>query len=493
MQDFSWLNPFRRAQPPIEEPRLIPIRNRSQSRAAIVFLHGFGGAAEATWGRFPELLAADPALASWDVYSLGYPTTLRIDVPLVWAADPPLHRLAISLQTALGVAPLAQYQTVAVIAHSMGGLVAQRALLYRDVALKVGHLLLFGTPSRGLYKSLIGLPVKRQTRDMFAWSPFILDLRVRWWWRYRKHRPFKLQVIAGERDEFVPPRSSLAPFPSDVQRVVPGNHLGIVKPSVSLDRSVQVVIQALTGTTRAPSLVDSALLALEQREFARVIADLGTQVPELDDIALVALALALEESGRSQEALHILEQHYQDGTASTEALGVLAGRIKRRWLAGRKQADWARARRLYSQALSQADPAGMEPIAQVVDPDQAMYHAINVAFLDLMATPNASAVPDSARVKAERARAHAASAVQNHWRWAVEGDALAMLGDLDSACRAYSTARASASSPREIDSMYSQAVRIAARIYGTSGVTRVEQSFRIAGGSQRLEAAQPPT
>jgi pimeloyl-ACP methyl ester carboxylesterase len=485
------LNLLWRAPVATAPPRLIPLRSRGQSQPAVVFLHGFSGAADATWGHFPEFLAAEPSLTNWDIYSLGYATSLRIDVPFVWAADPPLARLALSFQTVLSVRPLSQYRTLAIIAHSMGGLVAQRAMLHDSVASKVGHLVLFGTPSRGLFKSILGLPLKRQARDMFALSPFILGLRFRWHRRYGKHRFFELRAVAGASDEFVPARSALYAFPPELRRVVPGNHLAIVKPSTALDPSVQVVVEALTGKAKSSSLVDSALLALEQRQFAEVISELSPQVGQLDDVALITLALALETTGHSQDALRILEQHYRGGTASADALGVLAGRIKRRWLAGRNRADWQRARDLYTQGLFQAAPGFVGTSSAGVDAEQAMYHAINIAFLDLLVTPAASVVPEGVRQMAERARAYASSAVQNHWRWAVEGDALAMLGNLNDACQAYEHARAHASSPREVDSMYSQAIRIAARMYGPTGVARVEECFRIAGGFQDPGATQP--
>jgi hypothetical protein len=67
-----------------------------------------------------------------------------------------------------------------------------------------------------------------------------------------------------------------------------------------------------------------------------------------------------------------------------------------------------------------------------------------------------------------------------------------MLGKLDDACRAYSKARAYASSPREIDSMYSQAIRVVARVHGAAGVARVEECFRIEGGTQEFGGSPKP-
>ncbi len=40
----------------VGEARLVTVSERPQSETAIIFVHGFGGDAEATWGEFPRLL-----------------------------------------------------------------------------------------------------------------------------------------------------------------------------------------------------------------------------------------------------------------------------------------------------------------------------------------------------------------------------------------------------------------------------------------------------
>src|SRR6185312_12806079 len=83
----------------------------------------------------------------------------------------------------------------------------------------IGYVVLFGTPSKGLVKAVVGGLLKRQLADMSPWSWFILSLRYKWKVRFRRDPPFALRVVAGDRDEFVPPRSSLRPFPDAVCRV----------------------------------------------------------------------------------------------------------------------------------------------------------------------------------------------------------------------------------------------------------------------------------
>ncbi len=65
----------------------------------------------------------------------------------------------------------------------MGGLVVQKALVdYARLQKRVSHVLLYGTPSRGLKKSngFLGRLFKRQTEDMGLNSSFVPALRKSW-------------------------------------------------------------------------------------------------------------------------------------------------------------------------------------------------------------------------------------------------------------------------------------------------------------------------
>jgi pimeloyl-ACP methyl ester carboxylesterase len=98
-----------------QEPTCIEFRSTKHNQAAIVFVHGFGGHAAKTWAGFPDFLKAEPRLAGWDLFGLGYPSqTLRIDVPGIWAADPDLAKLAVRLRTSLSLTPFDRYRSLVV-------------------------------------------------------------------------------------------------------------------------------------------------------------------------------------------------------------------------------------------------------------------------------------------------------------------------------------------------------------------------------------------
>lgn len=417
------------------------------TKVAVVFLHGFGGDPAKTWGDFPAFVASDPRLNDWDIFSMGYTSRLIPDIVGIWSADAPLDRLALLLNTTATLPPLSGYKSLAFVAHSMGGLILQRALLdHPDLSGRTSHVLLFGSPSAGLSKAGPFSFIKRQVRDMADKSEFVIDLRGRWNAEFGQYRLFRFTTIAGDQDEFVPSSSSLDPFPLSHRAVVPGNHLDIVKPPDDNSLSVKIVLSNLIGEAAPAGPRNAAALAIESRDFVQVVRLLGDHSAELDAPGLVQLALALEGLGRLEEAIALLEGY--DGS-ETDPLGVLAGRLKRRWLAGHRRADAERALDLYRK--------GYRISAAKSDHAQAYYHGINAAFMELAYGSDYEA----AKSIAVEVLGHCAMARKTLWRIATEGEAKLILGETVVALQHYRDALALGPAPREIMSMFQQALRLA--------------------------------
>lgn len=448
-------------------PSLVTHRSNVR-RAAIVFVHGFHGDALATWTSFVQLLLADSRLDGWDVYSAGYPSTLSIDLP-IWTSDPELRLAATGLSSKARLAPLERYEALALVAHSMGGLLVQRAIL-DDPALRqrLSHVLLYGTPSNGLIKAGLGRWLKQQTRDMEAGRPFITELRSQWSELVGEPRDFVFKVIAGDTDAFVPAESSIYPFPKSQQEVVPGNHLQIVRPALFSDPSYEVFYKSLSGSGASRDTVESARLAVEHKDFQRAIDLLLPGAEGLDANSIVTLALALESEGRSHDALSVI-QRWNVGKSVLDPIGVLAGRLKRRWLVNHQQRDFDRALSLYEQGLAAAEVGD--------DHAQAYYHAINIAFLRLAWSGVDDPVPTSAQEMAQCALEHVKSAGKTSWSVATEGEARLILGDLERATLAYRSACQAAKTLRDRESMYIQAVSVAGRIFGDEGEQAIDAVF----------------
>lgn len=447
------------------------VSNRSAgNRAVMIFVHGFHGNAVTTWKSFVSQLLSDCRLNDWDIYSIGYATNLSIDFP-IWVSDPEIKVCAAGLVTKLRHAPLDQYKAVTLVAHSMGGLVVQKAILdSEELRKRITHVVLYGTPSAGVLKATIGSRLKKQARDMCVGSAFIARLRAEWEEKIGENPTFSFTVVAGETDAFIPASSSIDPFPRSQQEVVPGNHLEIVRPDSIDHLSYNILYETLTHSRGRHSAVESARLAIEHKEFDRVIELLMPSVDELDDNAIVTLALALESVGRNNEAMEVIESwNHACNMRSLDPVGVLAGRLKRRWLVSRMQQDLDRALELYSIGLERAEASG--------DHDQAYYHAINVAYLRLMSStgdgPPTTQVEDMAR----RALSHVERSRENQWTHATTGEACLMLGNLDEGIDAYRKARKLAKTLRECDSMRTQAVAVSARVFGEGAAKQIDEMF----------------
>jgi predicted ATPase/class 3 adenylate cyclase len=238
-----------------DRPVRVDFRRRHTHRA-VVFIHGFLGRADTTWGDFPHLLMHEPSLNDWDVFGVGYNTGLRMDITGLWAHNADLRVLGYYLRTTLAHSPLDAYSHLALIAHSMGGLVAQHALIDDRTRERVSHLILFGTPSAGARKAIFARHIHAQARDMSEASPFISALREAWA-DFLPRSTIDLRIVAAEQDAFVPPSSSLSPFPESVRYVVPGSHSSMVKPKGPDSLSFQIVLNALVGREPMMGLVNT--------------------------------------------------------------------------------------------------------------------------------------------------------------------------------------------------------------------------------------------
>ena len=461
--------PRRPAKPAGPDPRL-SVARKNGNKAAIVFIHGFTGTVAATWESFINIVLGDQDLTDWDVYSIGFPTSMSLDVP-VWKTDPDITLCARSLATKLESEALNGYECLALVAHSMGGLVAQRAVL-DDQALadRLCHLILYGTPSAGLHKAGWARLLKYQLRDMAHNSPFIVGLRREWKDVVGENPQFLFKAIAGEIDGFVPASSSIFPFPIAQQAAVPGNHLEIVRPDSKENLSYDIFKRLLAGNPGPISVTQTARLAVERKEFKKAIALLAPHADGLDQDAIVTFALALESDGQGARAIAVLEKWngVHDGL---DPRGALAGRLKRRWLVERQQVDFEQSLALYTAGRDEAIASG--------DDAQAYYHAINVAFLLLAKSPVDGSVPPVAIEAALLAEKHALLAPVSAWQMATLGEAKLIQGQLDPAIEQYRKAQKSAGTVRAYQSMYVQARAVASRVLNEAGRRQIDDAFDV--------------
>ena len=443
-----------------QQETLNKIRSRPDCERAVVFLHGFLGDRDDTWDRLPGLLGT--AVTNWDVYTLGYATTFRPDFLGVWSADPDLPILATMLTTQASLDPLRRYKSLALVAHSMGGLIVQRALVDDPwLASRTDKVILFGTPSAGLRKAFWMVFWKRQLRNMAMGSEFIATLRQEWAVRFEPEPSFNLMVVAGEQDQFVPSKSSLDPFPRRFRYVVPGDHLSMVRPADTDSPSVRLLLSALTDAAVADEITAPLVLAAEMPDAtaSELVEARGDGMSQQD---VVRAALALEQNGKRDEAMALLHRYQAVGT---DVQGTLAGRIKRMWLENEDLGFAEHALTLYQGALDVARRAG--------DVSQIYYHSINVAFLEFVAFDHVERAQEMAQLALEKA----SLAKANVWSIATQAEANRYCGHRDLAVNLYRRMLGSEAEPWELASTALQAGQIASKLKDSELADRLEEIF----------------
>jgi tetratricopeptide (TPR) repeat protein len=253
-------------------------------KTSVVFVHGFTGDS-GTWGNFPQLLQQDSTLKDYEFHFWEYGSTLNLSYIVTkyfWTDDAPIDVIGQSLRTFLQ-ANADDADRLMLVAHSMGGLVAQ-AFVLEEIAKQSGkyldrltEIVLCGTPSAGLPAGLFGSPLKNQIADMNAYGVFIQKLRAAWSLevdgkRSDPKRPakFRLTPIAGERDKFVPLPTSIGPFKLDENFIVPGDHVSMVKPVSHSDVVYRIIRQRLESDT--PTGTQLNFVAETQLKFMSRIA-----------------------------------------------------------------------------------------------------------------------------------------------------------------------------------------------------------------------------
>ncbi len=428
--------------------------DHKKNQAAVVFIHGFSGDAQGTWGDFPKYLEADNILSGWDIYAFGYDSSLLPSRKMFWSSPPPICTLADQFATSASQSILKDYNSLAILCHSMGGLVAQRALLDNsDLLQRVSHLIMYGTPSDGLEAASSFKFWSRQVRDMGRDSDFMQDLRAR-----RQTltgcATLAFTAVAGASDDFVPRESSIDPFEDDIREVVEGNHLTIVKPDARDHRSVQIAVNCLSGQAQEFGVLDAARQAVEFNQFSVAIERFEPHINDLDDTALVELALALEETGQQDRAVEILNLRQDTGS---DPRAVLGGRLKRKWLHNRRTSDAKMAMDRYNEAYDMAVAAK--------DDGQAYYAAINLAFLKIAFGSASSQARSEGEVWADKALHHTGKVPVSKWQQATRGEACMVKGDIEGSMEGYSQALNWHPSQREVMSMAQQAYHLADLLY----------------------------
>jgi len=434
---------------PQDDTRLVECRQNPDNQAAIIFIHGFTGDAEDTWGKFDELLKDEEQLKGWNIYQYGYNSKFTPDIKGLWACNPDITMLAENVRTQLTENFGGKYRQIALVAHSMGGLICQRAVL--DImqtdkqATLIHSLTMYGTPSGGLKKAELAGDINQQVLDMAESGEFIAKLRKEWDEIVGDNPPFKLMVCRGGQDQFVPPKSSVEPFPSQFRQYVNGNHLNIVKPENKQSISFLILRNLLLDKDSFyKGKYDSADIAVQLGDFKWALEELTPRKDNLQSKEIVSYALALEATGDRATAIDYLKVQAKKG--DSDILGTLAGRYKRLYLAHSRDEDLNEAQELHEKAYAISIDKN--------DVEQIFYHAINLAYVHLKKNDKTTC-EKYARIASENA-AVSKNIEQQVWKYATLAEANLYLEDEANAYYHYMDALEKVKELWQKDSMQNQ-------------------------------------
>jgi tetratricopeptide (TPR) repeat protein len=413
-------------------------------------VHGFSGSASETFGSTPDMLMDQDEFKGWDIFSIGYSSDIFPSIGKgMWSVNPNITKIGMYLNTLLSN-QFSDYNRIALVAHSMGGLAVQRAILDADTAIqqKISHVLFFGTPSAGLKKASWFDKWNEQIKDLSNESEFINLLRSDWNEKFPTDYYFSFKTIAGSKDEFVPVDSSLVPFNKKYHGVIEGNHINMIKPKDKNDiqhQSFQIILKSLTDKNTDDLKGDPEELNLLLGEYQTIINKYLANAKLIDTKALVKLVFALECNGRREDAIRILLEH-PEVNKNSDVMGIIGGRYKRKYLLDSLQSDLDHAFEYYEKGmtLSQSNQ----------DNKQIFYHAINLAFLNIVAKNNLQEMKRYSEIALENCN----PVSDDMWEIATIAEANMYLGTIDKAEEYYKQAAFIAGTDaRSKTSMYSNA------------------------------------
>jgi hypothetical protein len=203
-----------------------PLCSRSGNSQLLIFIHGWNGDPADTWKRFPELACADPTLAGVDVIVVNYPT---------FATRRNLHIPALARWVNEEINKIddgQKYKKIAIVAHSMGGLIGREMTIYRKLGdqQSIGLMVEIGTPHGGADDAKLAnsLGISKDLTEEMMHDSTVLNTLTSQWFSFKKDRPYTF-CLTSPQDEVVLEQSAMAFCDNGLEYPMWG-HTEMVKP-----------------------------------------------------------------------------------------------------------------------------------------------------------------------------------------------------------------------------------------------------------------------
>ncbi|MCK5867759.1 MAG: caspase family protein, partial [Mycoplasmataceae bacterium] len=372
-------------------------RETKNANNLLLFIHGFSGEAEESFGIIPELLMNNKKMDGWDIKPLGYSQHVQPELGKdVWAGTSDINKISEYLTTCFDY-KFEKYKRIAIVAHGLGGIVAQQTILnLKDEFLnKLSHVILLASPNNGIAPSVLSHLWNNKYQELSSVGEFMLGLRSNWKSKFENNLPFQLKIGSAIDDEHVAVESNFGLFDKENCVKVGGNHLSMIKPEDENNDCYQLIINTLTDNEFHNQFTNNEEINIALGNYDAVIKELLPKTKDLDLNGLRQLTFALESSDRSKEALETLLNHTLTKNDS-DILGIIGGRFKRSYLKNNLISDGEKSLEYYKRALVRATEAQNN--------SQIYYHAINLAFLSAVINNNETAMIDYANMALEAAQ-----------------------------------------------------------------------------------------
>jgi pimeloyl-ACP methyl ester carboxylesterase len=227
----------------------------NSEKTLLLFIHGLGGSGEETWDKFPQFLRQDEEFArKYEIAFFSYPTML---VRTIFSRKAPsIQELAAGLRTQIENR-YAEFPSVVLVCHSLGGLIARKYLLDEFKAkrqTRVKGIVLFAVPNNGADLAGVANVISwrhRQVRQLCRGSDLI-ELLNEDWFTMGLSEVVRAKYVTGTQDRVVDRFSARATWGNpDAETVIGKGHRDIVKPERADDDAVLILERFLKSLVNA--------------------------------------------------------------------------------------------------------------------------------------------------------------------------------------------------------------------------------------------------
>ena len=210
----------------------------------LILIHGLGGVADGTWGKFPDFLDKDNDL-DFDIVSCGYESPALWKV---WKRAPSILNIANGVLTDIKARCEIESDEIILAGHSLGGIILKKVLLLlqnKSIPHKIVKICFFDVPHDGSgyanaakYLAFRNRHLKSLVRD----SSELDDLNDQWI-SSGLNNSLEIMSIISANDDIVSASSSKSIFRElEVESINDVNHRTIVKPE-STESSSYIVFK----------------------------------------------------------------------------------------------------------------------------------------------------------------------------------------------------------------------------------------------------------